>query len=194
MDFCKAKLWNWRYSCVSGPLIGSCSIIFSLLCNHFRLTRSWPGSGLDRICSGYILVMDQFLPVPNCACATQPDICTYACPGSICHPVTLLTTRTPAASITANVLCVICTFRSSSLPVPATVMEFHAERIHSADPHQRCACEMTGCVPLPPLHSGVLVPWPKLVPQCYCQEFPWELVHALWIWSLPLIKPLSNSF
>lgn len=108
-------------------LIGSCSVIFSLFWNHFHLTRSWLGSGVDRICSGYILVMEQFLPVPNCVCATQPDICTYACPGSICDPVTLLTIRTPVASITANVLCVIRTSRPSSLPVPVIVMEFHAE-------------------------------------------------------------------
>lgn len=131
----------------------SCSIIFSPFSNH--LARSWPGSGVDRICSGYILVTEQFPPVPNCVCAMQPDICTYACPGSICDPVTLLTIRTPVASITANVLCVIRTFRASSLPVPVIVMEFHAERIHSVDPHQLCACEMTDCISLSLLSSPV---------------------------------------
>lgn len=134
------------------------------------------------------------MPVRNCVCATQPDICTYACPGSICDHVTLWTIRTPVASITVNALCVIPTFRLSSIPLPVTVMEFHAERIHSADPHQLCACEMTYCISLPPLHFSVLVLWPKLVSECYCQEFPWELVLALWIWILPLIKPQSNHF
>lgn len=50
-------------------LNGSCSIIFSLFCNH--LTHSWPHSDVDRICPGCILVIVQFLPVPNCVCATQ---------------------------------------------------------------------------------------------------------------------------
>lgn len=153
-------------------LIGCCSIIFSLFWNH--LTRSWPGSYLL-----WVYFSHGAISAAYSVCATQPDICTYACPGSICDPVTLLTIRTPVASITANVLCVIRTFRPSSLPVPVIVMEFHAERIHSADPHQLCACEMTDCISLPPLHSSVLVLWPKLVSECYCQEFPSELVPAL---------------
>lgn len=187
MKFSFSQLLGYVLLIVS--LIGSCSIIFSLFCNHFS---SYPFLAWFR-CGSYLF----WVYFSHGAISAGPKLC-------LCHSARHMHVCMPGFNLwscdiidhkdTCSLHHCQCTFRPSSLPVPVIVMEFHAERIHSADPHQLCACEMTDCISLPPLHSTVLVLWPTLVSECYCQEFPWELVLAVWIWSLPLIKPKSNSF